>query len=89
MKSMKKWRKISIKQVCLIIITFIAMVAIAFVLIRLANFLISDILELHGWLKTFSQFIAIILVIYPAKITFGSVLYHVNEDLSRKLAEET
>ncbi|WP_054859669.1 hypothetical protein [Gracilibacillus sp. JCM 18860] len=60
-----------------------------FVLIRLANFLISDILELHGWLKIFSQFIAIILVIYPAKITFGSVLYHVNEDLSRKLAEET
>lgn len=83
-KKLKKLKKLSVRQTMIIIFSFIASVAIVFVLIQLANILINDWLQLQGWVKTCSQFIAVIVSLYPVKFTFGSVLYKVNEDVEAR-----
>lgn len=73
--SIKKIKKVSILQAVLILFAFIASVGIVFGLIQLANYLINDKLHLTGWMKTLSQFIAVILSLYPIKFAFSSVVY--------------
>ncbi len=74
----------SISQVVLILLSFVVSVCIVYVLIQLANYVINNSLHLTGWIKTFSQFIAVILSLYPVKFTFGSVVYKVTHDLDAK-----
>ncbi|MCF2132442.1 hypothetical protein L1I79_39500 [Strepomyces sp. STD 3.1] len=86
-KKLRKIKKLSIQQVILILFAFIASVGIVFGFIQLANYLIKDKLYLQGWMKTISQFIAVILSLYPVKFTFGSVVYKVNNNLNTKSIE--
>ena len=74
----------SILQVILILFAFIASVGIVFGLIQLANYLINDKLHLTGWIKTLSQFIAVILSLYPIKLAFNSFLYKINNDVNTR-----
>ena len=82
--SIKKIKKVSILQVILILFAFIASVSIVFGLIQLANYLINDKLYLTGWMKTLSQFIAVILSLYPIKLAFRSVVYKINNDFNTR-----
>ncbi|PID06464.1 MULTISPECIES: disulfide bond formation protein DsbD [unclassified Sporosarcina] len=79
---MKNIKKIKVSQIILILIAFIIAVGIVFGLIQLANILINDVLGLTGWIKTLSQFIAIILSLIPIQLAFGSVIYKVIGDVS-------
>lgn len=83
-KKAKKIRKMSVSQVVLILLSFVVSVGIVFGLIQLANYVINNSLHLTGWMKTFSQIIAVILSLYPVKFTFGSVVYKVTSDLNAK-----
>jgi len=76
--------RMTISQVILILFALIVSVGIAFGLFQLANYLINDILHLTGWIKTLSQFIAVILSLYPVKFTFWSIVYKVIGDLNEK-----
>lgn len=78
--SIKKIKKVSILQVVLILFAFIASVGSVFGLIQIANYLINDKLHLTGWIRTLSQFIAVILSLYPIKLVFSSVVYKINND---------
>ena len=82
--SINKIKKVSILQVILILFAFIASVAIVFGLIQVANYLINDKLHLTGWKKTLSQFVAVILSLYPIKLAFNIVLYKINNDLNTR-----
>ncbi|PIC87047.1 disulfide bond formation protein DsbD [Sporosarcina sp. P20a] len=75
-------KKITISQVVLILTAFIVSIGIVFGLIQLANYLINDVLGLTGWIKTISQFIAIILSLIPIQLAFGSVIYKVIGDVN-------
>lgn len=75
-------KKIKVSQVVLILIAFIVAVGIVFGLIQLANILINDVLGLTGWIKTISQFVAIILSLIPIQLAFGSVIYKVIGDVN-------
>ncbi len=77
-------KQMTISQVILILFAFIVSVGIAFGLFQLANYLINNLLHLKGWIKTFSQFIAVILSLYPVKFTFWSIVYKVIDDLNGK-----
>ncbi|PWA07904.1 disulfide bond formation protein DsbD [Pueribacillus theae] len=79
-KKLIMMKKLSMRQVILIIFAFISSVAIVFGLIQLANYLINHMLQLQGWIKTLSQFIAVIISLYPVKFTFGNVVYRVSAD---------
>ncbi|PIC99555.1 disulfide bond formation protein DsbD [Sporosarcina sp. P29] len=79
---MKNIKKIKVSQIILILIAFIIAVGIVFGLIQLANILINDVLGLTGWIKTLSQFIAIILSLIPIQLAFGSVIYKVIGDVN-------
>ncbi|GEM_PF-2339913 len=70
-------RTISLKQILIILTAFIVSVAVVFGLLQLANYVINDVLRLTGGVKTFSQIAAIILLLYPVKILFGTVVYKV------------
>ena len=83
-KRFTKIKGMSISQVILILFAFIASVGIVFGLIQLSNYLINDLLQLTGWVKTLSQWTAVILSLYPVKFTFASVVYKVNNDLNAK-----
>lgn len=83
-KRLKKMKKLSVSQYSQLVFSFILFVMVAYFLIQLANYLIRDVLHLHGSLKTFSQIIAVILVLYPVKFMFGSIIYKVNEELNSK-----
>lgn len=83
-KKVEKIKKMSFLQVILLFFAFIASVGIVFGLIQLANYLINDKLHLTGWMKTLSQFTAVVLSLYPVKFTFGSVVYKINNDLNTK-----
>ena len=77
-------KQMTISQVILILFAFIVSVGIAFGLFQLANYLINERLHLTGWLKTFSQFIGVILSLYPVKFTFWSIVYKVIGNLNGK-----
>lgn len=77
--SIKKIKKVSILQVVLILFAFIASVGIVFGLIQLANYLINDKLHLTGWMKTFSQFIAVFLSLYTLKLAFNRVVFKIKK----------
>ena len=85
-RELKNRNKMSISQVFLILFAFIVSVGIVFGLIQLANYVINDVLGLTGWIKTTSQFITVILSLYPVKFTFGSVVYKVMSDVDFKKA---
>ncbi|GAQ17599.1 thiol:disulfide interchange protein DsbD [Oceanobacillus picturae] len=74
----------SVSQVVLILLSFVVSIAIVVGLIQLASYVITDRLHLTGWILTFSQFIAVILSLYPVKLTFGTVVYKVTHDLDAK-----
>lgn len=80
-KELKRIRKMSIFQVILMLFALVVSVAIVFSLIQLSSYLINDVLYLTGGIKTFSEITAIILSLYPVKITFGTVVYRVANDL--------
>lgn len=80
-KKLKRIRKMSIFQVILILFGLVVSVAIVFSLIQLSSYLINEVLHLTGGIKTFSEIMAIILCLYPVKITFGTVAYRVANDL--------
>ena len=80
-KELKRIRKMTIFQVFLILFALVVSVAIVFSLIQLSSYLINDVLYLTGGIKTFSEITAIILSLYPVKITFGTVVYRVANDL--------
>lgn len=74
--SIKEWKMVkrfSMKQVFLVIGTFIIAVALAFASIMLAKFTIQDLLHLQGWLKTVSQYVAVILALFPAQYLFSFI----------------
>lgn len=79
---MKNIKKIKVSQIVLILIAFMIAVGIVFGLIQLANVLINDVLGLTGWIKTISQFIAIILSLIPIQLAFGSLIYKVIGDVN-------
>lgn len=81
MKKLKRIRKMSIFQVILILFGLVVSVAIVFSLIQLSSYLINEVLHLTGGIKTFSEIMAIILCLYPVKITFGTVVYRIANDL--------
>ena len=81
MKKLKRIRKMSIFQVILILFGLVVSVAIVFSLIQLSSYLINEVLHLTDRIKTFSEIMAIILCLYPVKITFGTVAYRVANDL--------
>ena len=83
-KNLKKIKKLSRSQSISVVFSFIVSVIVVFALIQLANYFIKDLLHLHGWIKTLSQIIAVILALYPVKFAFGSIVYKVNEDLNSK-----
>lgn len=80
-KKLKRIRKMTIFQVFLILFALVVSVAIVFSLIQLSSYLINDVLYLTGGIKTFSEIMAIILSLYPVKITFGTLVYGVANDL--------
>jgi len=80
--SIKKLGKLSISQAALILFALAVSVGIVFGLIQLANYVINEKLHLTGVIKTFSQIIAIIISLYPAKFTFGSIVYKVYGELN-------
>ena len=77
-------KRMSLLQIIVILFAFIASVGIVFGLIQLANYLINEVLHLTGWPKTISQFIAVILSLYPIKFTFGSIVYKIVSDVNDK-----
>jgi hypothetical protein len=87
-KNLKKVKRISRSQSIYLVFSFIISVIVVFALIQLANYLINNVLQLQGWIKTFSQIVAVILALYPVKFTFGSIVYKVNEDLNSKSLDE-
>lgn len=87
-ENLKKVKRISRSQSVYLVFSFIVSVIVVFALIQLANYLINNVLQLEGWIKTFSQIVAVILALYPVKFTFGSIVYKVNEDLNSKSLEE-
>lgn len=85
--SIKEWKiikRFSVKQVLIIIGMFIVAVALAFGLIMLAKYLIQDMLHLQGWVKTVSQFAAVILALFPAQYLFSSILLKFSEEAAEK-----
>jgi len=76
-KKLGKLKKMSIAQIISLIFAFIASVALVFGLIQLANYLINDILQLSGMLKTSSVILAIILALYPVKVIFAMIVYKI------------
>lgn len=86
--SIKEWKivkRFSAKQVLIVIGTFVIAVATAFSLIMLANYLIQDMLHLQqGWVKTVSQFIAVILALFPAQYLFSSTLLKFSEEAAER-----
>lgn len=78
--SIKKLGKLSLSHWLQLSITLTIAVAVAFGLIVLASFLITDVLHITGWVKTVFQFIAIILALYPAKFVYDSVAQKVFDD---------
>lgn len=79
LKKLRKNLLSSKRKGALIFATYILAIATVFVLLQLANYIINDIFHLKGWVKTSSQFIAVILALYPVKFTFGSIVYNLNE----------
>ncbi len=85
--SIKEWKivkRFSFKQVLIIIGTFIIAVGVALGLIMLARYLIQDIFHLHGWVKTVSQYTAVILSLFPAQYLFSSTLLKFSEEATEK-----
>lgn len=80
-KKLNKIKKLTILQVLKIIFFFFLSVIIVFALIQLANYLIQDVLHIQGWVKTISQFIAVILALYPIKFAFRNIIYRINENI--------
>lgn len=78
--SIKKLGKLSLPHWLHLLVTLAITVAVAFGLIVLANFLITDVLHITGWIKTVFQVIAIILALYPAKFVYDSVTQKVFDD---------
>lgn len=81
---MKKIKELTFKQSMLIIMSFIISVALILGLLILAHYIINTVFELSGWAKTISQIIAVILSLYPIKLTFWSMLDKVNRDINEK-----
>lgn len=79
-KKLAKIKQMPIFQIVLILFSFIVSVAIAFGLIQFASYLINDVLQLTGVIKTISVIVAIILSLYPVKIMFGSVVFKLAEN---------
>lgn len=83
--SFKKLRELSMSQVILILLVLAVSVGLVFGLIQLTSFLINDKLHFTEWIKTFSQIIVVIVVLYPIKFIFGSIVYKVfNDQNTRK-----
>lgn len=85
--SIKKWKKItqlSIRQVMLLLFTFVLAVTIVYGLLQLASYIINDILHVTGVMKTFSVIVAIILSLYPIKIAFSSIVYKVTSGVNAR-----
>lgn len=81
-KNIGKIKQMSILQVILILFAYVGSIAIVYGLLQLSSYLISDILQLTGGIKTFSVIIAVILSLYPVKFTFGRVVYKLTNGLS-------
>ncbi|WP_404455178.1 hypothetical protein [Oceanobacillus kapialis] len=62
-------------------LSFVVSIGIVVGLIQVAGYLINDLLHLTGWMKTFSQFNAVILSLYPVKFTFWSVVNKITSDV--------
>ncbi|MCD5324440.1 MULTISPECIES: disulfide bond formation protein DsbD [Pontibacillus] len=85
--SIKKWKKIkqlSIRQIMLLLFSFVLAVSLVYGLFQLASYIINDVLHLIGGIKTFSVILAIILSLYPVKIAFSSLVYKVTSGLSAR-----
>lgn len=78
--SYKDWKvnkKLSLKQVMMIGSAFLLAVAIVYVLLQLAGFLISDVLHLTGPSKVIMLFLAVVVCLYPIKFLFARVVVKV------------
>ncbi|UOQ92746.1 disulfide bond formation protein DsbD [Halobacillus shinanisalinarum] len=80
----KKLKSLSVSQIIILVSSFIISVAIAFGLIQLANYLIYDVFHLQGILKTLSEWLAVILSLFPAVIVFSSVINKIDDSLKEK-----
>lgn len=67
------------KKILLLGGTLVLCVAVVFLALQLAVYLIDDVFHIEGWLRTTLQFVAIIISLYPMKFVFGTVLYRVSE----------
>lgn len=80
-KKLKIVKKLTFSQILLIIGALILAIAIAFGFMLLAGYIIRDLLNLQGWIKTVSQFVAILLALFPARYLYVTVLLKVVEDV--------
>lgn len=79
--SKKNVKKFTVFQALLIIGTLILAIAIGFGFMQLAAYIIRDFLNLHGWIKTVSKVIAILIALIPARYLYATVLLKVVEEV--------
>lgn len=60
-------------KVFLIIVSLAGLTAIATACVLGGNYLLTNLLHIHGWLLNVLQFILIVFVIFPAKFFFALV----------------
>jgi len=73
-KELEQFKHVSLRNLVLILFSFVISVAIVISLIQFASFLINDIFYLTGWIKTLSEVLAVIVSLYPMKFTFWSIV---------------
>lgn len=83
-KNLKKVKMLSFSQIMVIVFTFIVSIGIVLGLILLAGYLIDNIFNLHGWMKTVGEYIAVILALFPGIIVFASVTNKIDDRLNVK-----
>lgn len=82
--NLKKLKRLTLSQIMLVVFAFIVSVAIAFGLIQLANYLIHDVFHLQGTIETLSEWLAVILSLFPTIIAFSSVINKIDDSLKEK-----
>ncbi|WP_373894056.1 hypothetical protein [Virgibacillus sp. CBA3643] len=81
-KNLKRVKMLSVSQVTIIVFTFIISIAVVFGLIQLAGYLIDNIFDLHGWIKTLFEYLAIILSLFPGVFLLASVMNKIDDRLN-------
>ena len=82
--SIKKLKWLSGAQIIEVVLSFVLSVVAVLALVYVALYVINDVLQLEGMMKSIVQWGAVILILLPVMFVFGSVINRIDDSLKEK-----